>query len=255
MKNEKIIASWDKILPDKAADERMRSKIIEYRRSYIGKDRVISMTKTMKKLFPIAACFILVIAVTAFIGVQQNWFGAKIYTVTLENGEKLVYGNGGPKGAANYDYDCEIKGRDLTADELHTLFPAMNDITENGFPYATFKADTGEMLRLETTTFDDIHVHLAKSGLPATDTIIVGEESTADINGITVRTGYFVTDANSKGIKTAIFFAEYDMNNTTIYVELAGNEQDSEQLSQKLSDTVYSMIISNAPDISVIKYE
>lgn len=254
MKNEKIIASWDKILPDEAADERMRSNIIEYRRSYIGKDKVISMAKTMNKLFPIAACFILVIAVTAFIGVQHNWFGAKSYTVTLDNGEKLVYGNGSPKGAANYDYDCEIKSRALTADELHKLFPAINDITENSFPYATFKADTGEMLRFETT-FDDIHIHLAKLGLPVTDTIIVGEESTADINGITVKTGYFVTDANSKGVKTAVFFAEYDMNNTTIYVELAGNEQNSKQLSEKLSDTVYSMIISNAPDISAIKYE
>lgn len=254
MKNEKIIASWDKILPNEAADERMRSKIIEYQRSYIRKDRVISMTKTMKKLFPIAACFILVIAVTAFIGVQQNWFGAKNYTVTLENGEKLVYGNGSPKGAADYAYNYEVKSRALTSDELHTLFPEMNDITKNKFPYATFKADTGEMLRLETI-LDDIHIHLAKSGLPATDTIIGGEESTADINGTTVKTGYFITDANSKGIKTAIFFAEYDMNNTTIYVELAGNEQDSEQLSEKLSDTVYSMIISNAPDISAIKYE
>lgn len=254
MKNEKIIASWDKILPDEAADERMRSKIIEYRRSYIGKDRVLSMTKTMKKLFPIAACFILVIAVTAFVGIQNNWFGAKIYTVTLENGEKLVYGNGIPRSAADYAYNYEVKDRSLTADELHTLFPAMNDITENSLPYAAFKADTGEMFRLETT-YDDIHIHLAKLGLPATDAIIVGEESTSDINGIAVKTGYFVTDANSKGIKTAVFFAEYDMNNTTIYLELAGNEQDSKQLSEKLSDTVYSMIVSNAPDISAIKYE
>ena len=121
-------------------------------------------------------------------------------------------------------------------------------------PYATFKADTGEMLRLETV-FDDIHIHLVKSGLPATDTIIVGEGSTAEINGITVKTGYFVTDANSKGIKTAIFFAEYEINDTTVYVELAGNKQDSEQLSKKLSDTVYGMIISNATDISAIKFE
>lgn len=175
MKNEKIIASWDKMLPDEAADKRMRSKIIEYQRSYIRKDRVISMTKTIKKLFPIAACFILVIAVTAFIGVQHNWFGAKNYTVTLDNGEKLVYGNGSPKGKADYGYNYEVKGRALTADELHILFPSV-DITENKFPYATFKADTGEMLRLETI-FDDIHVHLAKSGLPATDTIIVGKKA------------------------------------------------------------------------------
>ena len=207
MKNDNIIASWNKILPDEAADERMRSKIMEYQRSHIRKDSVISMTKNFKKLFPIAACFIIVVAVTAFVGVQGNWFGTKEYTITLDNGEKLVYGSGTPKGAASYAYNYEVKDRVLTADELHTLFPEINDITDNNLPYATFKADTGEMIRLETT-FDDVHIHLASSGLPITDTVVVGEESTAEINGITVKTGYFVTDANSKGIKTAIFFAE-----------------------------------------------
>ena len=49
MKNETIIASWDKILPDETADERMRSKIMEYQRSHQRKDLVITMTKTMKK--------------------------------------------------------------------------------------------------------------------------------------------------------------------------------------------------------------
>ena len=254
MKNDKIIASWDMILPDEAANERMRSKIMEYQRSYTKKDRVISMTKTMKKLIPIAACFILVIAVTAFIGVHNNWFGTKNYTVTLDNGNTLVYGNSNPKGEAMYAYDYEVTDRALTADEMQALFPAKNYNAENGYPHAVFKADTGEMLRLETT-IDDVHIHLAQEGLPATDTVIVGEESTADINGIIVKTSYFVTDANSKGVKTAIFFAEFQMNKTVVYLELAGNEQDSEQLSENLSDTVYTMISSNAPDISCIKYE
>ena len=254
MKNETIIASWDKILPDETADERMRSKIMEYHRSYQRKNRVIIMAKNMKKLIPIAACFILVIAVTAFIGVKNNWLVVKQYTVTLDNGDTLVYGKSSPKGEASYAYDYEVKDRTLTAEELHLLFPAIANIERNGYPYATFKADTGELLRLEMIV-DDIHIHVARSGLPSTDTIIVGEQGSADVKGITVKTGYFVTDANSKGIKTAIFFVEYDMNDTTIYIELAGNEKDSEQLSEKLSDTLYSMIESNAPDISVIKFE
>ena len=254
MKNDKIISSWDKILPDKAANEHMRSKIMEYQHSSVKKDRVTSMTKTMKKLIPIAACFILVIAVTAFIGVHNNWFGTKSYTVILDNGDTLIFGKGNPKGEASYAYDYEVKDRALTAEELQALFPVLHYNAENGYPYAVFKADTGGMLRLELT-IDDIHIYLAKEGLPATDTVIVGEESIADINGTAVKTGYFVTDANSKGIKTAIFFAEFKMNNTVIYLELAGNEQNSEQLSEKLSDTVFNMIISNTPDISVINYE
>ena len=98
MKNETIIASWDKILPDETADERMRSKIMEYQRSHQRKDLVITMTKAMKKLIPIAACFILVIAVTAFIGIQNNWFGTKEYMVTLDNGDTLIFGKDNPIG-------------------------------------------------------------------------------------------------------------------------------------------------------------
>lgn len=254
MKNEKIIASWNRILPDETADERMRSRIMEYQHSYQGKARVITMTKTMKKLIPIAACFVLVVAAAAFIGIRNNWFGLKKYTVTLDNGDILVYGKGSPQGEASYAYDYEVKDRALTANELHTLFPSIENIEENGLPYATFKADTGELLRLEMIV-DDIHIHVARAGLPATDTIIVGEQSITNIKGTAVKTGYFVTDANSKGIRTAIFFAEYDMNDATIYTELAGNEKDSKQLIEKLSDTLYGMIGSGAPDISAVEYE
>ena len=250
MKNESIIASWDMILPDKFADERMRSKIMEYQRNA----QVIKQNRIMKQLIPIVACCILAFAVATFIAVQNHWFGAKQYTVTIDHGVMLVYGKSSPKGAASYAYDYEIKGRALNAAELHTLFPTMANIEENGFPFCTFKADTGELLRLEMTV-DDIHIHIARSGLPATDTIIVGEESFADIEGVTVKTGYFVTAANSKGIKTVIFFAEYEMNNATIYLELAGNEKDSQQLSEKLSNTLYSLINSNIPDISAVNFE
>ena len=66
---------------------------------------------------------------------------------------------------------------------------------------------------------------------------------------------YFITDANSKGIRTVIFFAEYDRKDATIYIELAGNEKDGKQLSEKLSEALFNMIKSNAPDISAVKFE
>lgn len=94
-----------------------------------------------------------------------------------------------------------------------------------------------------------------RAGLPATDTIIVGKENSYDIEGTSVKTGYFITDANSKGIRTVIFFAEYDRKDATIYIELAGNEKDGKQLSEKLSEALFNMIKSNAPDISAVKFE
>lgn len=85
MKNDKIIASWDKILPDEAADERMRSKIMEYKRSHNRKDRVISM----KKIIPIAACSVLFVAVTAFMVIQNQWFSGKKDRIIMQEDIKV----------------------------------------------------------------------------------------------------------------------------------------------------------------------
>lgn len=85
MKNDKIIASWDKILPDEAADERMCSKIMDYQRSHSRKDRVISM----KIIKPIAACFILIVTVTAFMGIQNQWFSSKKDRIIMQEDIKV----------------------------------------------------------------------------------------------------------------------------------------------------------------------
>ena len=77
MKHDKIIASWDKILPDEAADARMRENIMAYQRAYTKKGKVISMTKTMKMVLPIAACLTLAVTGTAYLGVRNQWFGSR----------------------------------------------------------------------------------------------------------------------------------------------------------------------------------
>ena len=64
MKNEKIISSWDKIKLDKAADERLLDSVMEYKRSYFRKDKVINMKKTrLLKFSAVCACLALVIGV------------------------------------------------------------------------------------------------------------------------------------------------------------------------------------------------
>lgn len=249
MKNDVIIASWDRILPDEAANRRMLSDIMEYSR----KRRKSPVTLVVKRFLPLAACLAVVISITAFLGIRNNWFVLKNYTVVLESGEKLVYGRSNVKGDACYAYDYEVTDRHLTAEELHDLLPSIAVPEENGLPYAVFKSETGEMLRTELTA-DDVHIHLAKTGLSLTDCIITGEASTADINGTTVKTGYSISKPNSKGIKRIVFFSEFAINGTSVYLELAGDEEESEQLSQRLSETVSAMVNGTPPDITAIKY-
>ena len=78
MKNDKIIASWNKIEPSDSANERMLSAILERNRSIQnGKDKVKYMSKTKKMLIPVAACLVMLIAVTGIVGNSLNWFGNK----------------------------------------------------------------------------------------------------------------------------------------------------------------------------------
>ena len=249
MKNNMIIASWDRILPDEAANKRMRSNIMEYHK----KNGAVSAVMTVKKLLPLAACFVLAIASVAFVGIRNDWFTAKNYTVTLESGESFIYSKTKAIGEACYAYEYEVANRQLTVAELRRLLPTVEASDKNGLPYATFKAETGEMERTELIA-DDIHIHLARKGLPLTDVIISGNESTAKINGITVKTGYSKANPNRPESKRLVFFSEFTIYETSVYLELAGDEQDSGQLTKKLSETVIAMIKDGAPDVNAVKY-
>ena len=101
---------------------------------------------------------------------------------------------------------------------------------------------------------DDIHINLARKGLPLTDVIISGNESTAEINGVTVKTGYSRANPNRPESRRLVFFSEFTIDETSVYLELAGDEKESVQLTKKLSETVLAMINGGAPDINAVKY-
>ena len=248
MKNERIAAAWDSVLPDRAADDRMRRNIL----AYAQKERRIPMTN-VKKYFALAACMVCVIAAAAIFGVRSGWFDRR-YTVTLESGETIVYQSvSKPYRADSMLYDGELKDRALTADELKMLFPALTDDAGTGSSFAYFDAKTGAFVYAEGK-LGDVHFHLAAAGVPLTDTVISGTESTAKIGGTDVKTGYTVTKRNSKGNRTAIFCAEYALNGTSVDLELAGDSSESAQLSERLTRILCDMIAQSAPDAANVQY-
>lgn len=247
MKNEAIIAAWDSILPEQDAADRMRAAVTAYRQTHCRKAKRLPRNR----LLPAAVCLLLIIAGTAAFGIRQHRLSAR-YTAELDNGQVLVYGSGRPAGEAQFAYDFDITARALTADEMQMLFPGLEILPEYSRAQAAFRADTGEMLRLEIAAEGGLHICLARAGLPVTDTVIAGDKSCTEICGTPVKTGYFLTRPNSRGIRTAIFCAEFPIGGTTVYTELAGNEADSEQLCAQLSDTVYQMICAQAADVDRI---
>ena len=77
----------------------------------------------MNKFIPIAACFILMIAVTAFIGIQNNWFREKENTVNINSAYEHPDEAGG-----DYNVACIPEGR--TGGYSVACFPAGRTIDE-----------------------------------------------------------------------------------------------------------------------------
>jgi len=106
-------------------------------------------------------------------------------------------------------------------------------------------------MHYEGKTTDDIHVILSANRHPITDTSVSGNEEVSEINGISVTAGYFVTDTNSKGIKTIIYLASFGANGAIVYLEHSGYESNSEALRSEISNLI-NTLTQNPPDTSLI---
>lgn len=251
MKNNKIIASWDKIEPSNSANERMLSAILErscsvhYRK---GKARSMAQAKKTKKyLIPIAACLAAIIVVTGIVGNNLNWFGSKEYRANLANGDSVVYHYGSTSQAV-FVFDFPVSTRDLTDSELSLIFPTT---VESPIAHGSFNDETGELFRVEGK-IGEANVIIVQSGFPVSDVMVEGNESISTVSGIPVTAGYFITKPNSKGLRTAIFFGSFSIGNTDIYVELAGDESDTDAISQSTANLILEIIENGEPDFSAI---
>lgn len=248
MKDETIRESWDRIRPDEAADARMHGAVMEYQHSHRGRPAV------WKWAVP-ALCLLLAAAILLFTSTPRVQFKENRYTVKPGGGNTLEYVTGEPAGSAKFAYDYEVNDRELTAQEILTLFPSFSRTSEENYFSGVFKTGTGEMVRAEGR-IDGIMFFLAQAGLAPSDCIITGAPERENlIGGVPVKAGYALFAANSKGVRNTVFFAEFEINRTTVYAEIAGNEKDSLQLCEKLSEAVYEMIRRNAPDISAVRFE
>ena len=238
MKNAQIIAAWDSILPDAAAETRIRSAVLAY-----GEKK--RSRKWHRYLIPVAACLLLIAA-------GYRFRLTRPLHAELDNGMRITYHatqNG--IGEAMYAYDYEICERELTAEELHRLLPCS---AQPDPCHAVFRAETGAFLRAETK-IGEVHVHLAREGLPVTDVIVTGETSNAEIGGVPVTFGYFLTKPNSRGIRTAVLYAAFMREGLQVYLETGGDEAISEQLGADLGNLVCELLRQDAPDLSEIRYD
>lgn len=117
---------------------------------------------------------------------------------------------------------------------------------------AFFSKDTGDVLYLEGK-YNDSHIYISSGDSDYRDAVIeTDNEIVSKIAGTDVLTGLFITDANSKGVKTAIFYAEFTVNGNTVYIERAGDYENAETVGNELTHQL-AEIISAGIDLNKLK--
>ena len=198
----------------------------------------------------IAACF----AVIAVLGVgvfQSGLFGNKTDIATLENGTEIVFVKS-EMTASSIDIDGAVTTRQLTEDEIATLFPNL-PVTAHAI-FKTSDMDAGnspELIGFEGN-IGNAKMVISTTNISLLDTEISGNEEISTVNGTSVTAGYFVTDPNSNGEQNAIYYATFKLGDSTIYVENAGAKTESETIKNDLATIIQELINNGALDLSAI---
>ena len=187
----------------------------------------------------IAACLVLV-AVIGFGVFQSGLFGGNEQIATLDNGNKInfVKSDG---GVAQFDVAFEISTRDLTEDEITNLF---GDLPVTG--YALFNNEDNSILGIEGE-YDDMKLLVSAPGVNISDLVIEGEETASDVDGISVNAGYFTSGKN------VIYYAAFELGESTIYIENAGKEDESETVRNDIADAIQKIIALEKINLSSIR--
>lgn len=197
-----------------------------------------------------AACF----AVIAVLGVgvfQSGLFGNKTDIATLENGTEIVFVKS-EMTASSIDIDGTVTTRQLTEDEIATLFPNL-PVTAHAI-FKTSDMDAGnspELIGFEGN-IGNAKMVISTTNISLLDTEISGNEEISTVNGTSVTAGYFVTDPNSNGEQNAIYYATFKLGDSTIYVENAGAKTESKTIKNDLATIIQELINNGALDLSAI---
>lgn len=188
-----------------------------------------------------AACFALV-AVLGIGALQGGWFSSNDIAI-LDNGDTIHFVKSDVAGGQlSLDYGATI--RELTEEEVGTLFGDL-PVTAN----AVFHTVDDQLVGFDGK-IGDIIITITTSDLPLRDTIIEGIEETTEVDGVPVTAGYFLTKTSSNGERTAIYYATFELGNSTFYVENAGAESTRETVKNDLAAVIHELIANGELDLS-----
>ena len=132
-------------------------------------------------------------------------------------------------------------GPDAEAETGEGSSPAEDDpAVLNG----TFRRDTGELIRAEGS-LGAVKLTFAAPGEPLSDTVLMGEESETELDGVPLSLGSFLTGPNSRGEKTLILYARFETSGSApwqVQAEIGGDPDDPKAAASELIRAVRSVL-------------
>lgn len=216
-------------------DDDLVTGAIEYKRT--------KKKNSWMKWGAIAVCLCLVV-VGAF--VFQNGRLSN-HEITLDNGDTLVFAKSDTIGSEQFEVKrTNAESHVLTSPEIDLLF---NELPVSGVVY--FDKENGQFVALEGK-INDMLLAITAPGEIFADTVIDDKETISEIEGTAVSAGYFLTDENSKGERTIIYYASFKLGQYEVYVEHAGIESNSDTVKAELANAVQDLISNGELDMGLI---
>lgn len=243
MVEEKLKNMWEKVtLPPDAKEQMLQAILKENAVSASPKTTRHASLKRLAALSLIAV--LLSLSASYFL-----WWRQPVLVAQLQNQQAVrFYPTQEAVGAASFAADV-VKGgteRPLTAPELRQLFGAL---AVTGLP-AVFSQGDGQLLYFEGAC-GATKIILAAQGQPVTDIPVSGHETSQQLNQQKVTAGYTLMGANSQGVRTIIYFASFQTQELTVYLESAGPQAESAALRQEIAQLL-AALTKNPPEPALL---
>lgn len=169
-------------------------------------------------------------------------FGKSTETAILGDGTTISFTKADTVASA---LSLNLQARALTKDEIQTIFgnlPISGD--------ALFTLDDAAFVGLDGH-YSDMKFVVSLSGNNLMDTTVIGKENVSMVGDTPIKSGYFVTNANSKGVKTVIYYSYITFDKYSIYIENAGGESEREAVRAELMAAL-DKLLENSFDFSLV---
>lgn len=202
----------------------------------VGEAKAVGRLVWMKWV-AMAACVVLMVV----FGI--GLFGGNVQVATLDDGSKLRFVKS-ESGGEQLDIEFEIRTRNLTEDEIANLF---GELPVTG--YALFNHADNRILGIEgqiESRDDTMNLIVSAPGICLNDTVLEGEESVSDVNGVAVWAGYFTSGKN------IIYYATFALGESTVYIEHGGRKSESSALRKDIAQVIQKMAALEQMDLSSV---